>query len=71
MNSPVREFVEFLLVRAEHCTREEAWARLEGTRLMALLQENVFIHSRTVERPHVERGLTLEQLAGKILWCDR
>ena len=51
MNSPVREFVEFLLVGAEHCTREEAWARLEGTRLMALLQENVFIHSRTVERP--------------------
>lgn len=40
MNSPVRKFVEILLAGAEHCTREEAWAKVEGTRLMALLQED-------------------------------
>lgn len=40
MNSPVRKFVEFLLAGEERCTREEAWAKLEGTRLMALLQED-------------------------------
>ena len=40
LNSPVRKFVEFLLAGTEHCTREEAWAKLEGTRLMALLQED-------------------------------
>lgn len=40
MNSPVRKFVEFLLAGAEHCTREEAWAKLEKTRLMVLLQED-------------------------------
>lgn len=40
MNSPVRKFVEFLLAGAEHCTPEEAWAKLEGTRLMVLLQED-------------------------------
>ena len=41
MNSPVRKFVEFLLAKEEHCTPEEAWAKLEGTRLMALLQEDI------------------------------
>ena len=41
MNSPVRKFVEFLLAGEEHCTPEEAWAKLEGTRLMALLQEDI------------------------------
>lgn len=40
MNSPVRKFVEFLLAGAEHCTPEEAWAKLDGTRLMVLLQED-------------------------------
>lgn len=40
MNSQVRIFVEFLLAGAERCTPEEAWAKLEGTRLMALLQED-------------------------------
>lgn len=40
MNSPVRKFVEFLLAGAEHCTPEEAWAKLEKTRLMVLLQED-------------------------------
>ena len=40
MNSPVRKFVEFLLAGEEHCTREEAWTKLEGTRLMTLLQED-------------------------------
>ena len=28
-----------ILVGLEHFTREEAWAKLEGTRFMALLQE--------------------------------
>lgn len=36
MNSPVTKFVEILLAGAEHCTLEEAWAKLEGTNLMAL-----------------------------------
>ena len=40
INSPVRKFVEFLLAGSEHCTPEEAWAKLEGTRLMVLLQED-------------------------------
>lgn len=40
MNSPVRKFVEFLLAGAEHCTPEEAWAKLEDTRLMSLLRED-------------------------------
>ena len=40
MNSPVRKFVEFLIAGAEHCTPEEAWAKLDGTRLMVLLQED-------------------------------
>ena len=41
MNSQVRKFVEFLLAGEEHCTPEEAWAKLEGTRLMTLLQEDI------------------------------
>lgn len=40
MGAPIRHFVEFLLAGAEHCTREEAWVKLEGTRLMAILQED-------------------------------
>lgn len=41
MNSQVRKFVEFLLAGEEHCTPEEAWTKLEGTRLMTLLQEDI------------------------------
>ena len=40
MSAPIRFFVEGILAVRESCTREEAWARLEDTRLMALIRED-------------------------------